>query len=455
MGHQISTSSSCRQPPPASGSLRFMFGALFTMLLGVPILHAQVELKAVGQPMGHKFHPQSLYFSPDGSRLVTKAGVAWLWDVNTQKIVVDGIMGPNYLSGADRPKGAPLDADKYASVIDVRFAPDGKSLLVFSGTFLQRWDPATALPLGRGIRLVRAVGTPAPNQKSEGVPGPPAAFSPDGKVVLAQHLSTQTLAAPGKLNLTSEYGGWLISATNGKLLAPLQYEQHVKVKNRSLVRLDACAFTGDGKQVITVHGSGDVRVWDAATGKPLEPIVQLPGHVQGRSSQFAFAPDRNWIAALAGARLQLWDLRTGKLAGQVEGKGKGPALTSMERLAFSADSQKLAVFGSNAKGHEEVHVLTVPELKVVSRFRQERVRGLVFSPDSKTLLTMIEESSMKLWDAATGKLRATVKGDGQFQEAAFSPDGTLLAASFGTRNATAKEADRAWVQLWRLPDGEK
>jgi WD40 repeat protein len=427
--------------------------ALLITLICVSALQAQVELKAVGQPMEHKFHPQ-MSFSPDGARLMTQAGVVWLWDVNTQKIVGDGIMGPNYQTGADRPKGAPLDADKFAAVIDARFAPDGKSVLVFSGTFLQRWDPTTGLPKGRGIRLVPALGAPSP-KKSEGVPGPPAAVRPDGKVLAAQHLSTQTLAAPGKLKINSEYGGWLINTSTGKLTTSIRYEQHVKVKNRSLLRLDACAFSGDGKKLITVHGSGEVRLWDAANGKPLEPIVQLPGHVQGRKNQYALAADGQWVAAVAGGRLQLWDLRTGKLAGQVVGTGKGPALTTLELVAFNADAQMLAVFGSNAKGFEEVHLLTVPELTNVTKFRQERVRGLVFSPDGKMLLTMVEGISMKLWDAATGKLRATVKGEGAFQAATFSPDGTLLVTAFGARNPTAKDADRSRVQLWRLPDGRK
>ncbi len=67
--------------------------------------------------MEHKFHPK-LQFSPDGKRLLAVSGVAWLWDVSTQTIVGDAIMGADRKTGADRPKGAPLDADKYSGMTE-------------------------------------------------------------------------------------------------------------------------------------------------------------------------------------------------------------------------------------------------------------------------------------------------------------------------------------------------
>ncbi len=412
--------------------------ALLTTLLGVPPLWAQVELKVVGQAMEHKFNPQALHFSPDGSRLMTKAGVMWLWDVKTQRIVGDGIMGPNRTTGANRPKGAPLDADKWGTVVGAAFTPNGKSLIVVSQGHLQRWDPAKARPLAKAIRVVSTGRTPL--QKLETLQGP-VAFSPDRKVALVHYGSSRATVTPRKLNIKGEYDGLLINTATGKVVARLHYDQHVKVKNRSQTHVSACAFTEDGKKVITLHGSGEVRVWNAATGKPAKPVVQLPQ----RGSRH-LAPDGKSVATVDYNNLELWSLETGKVLGTL----KRWASATNVRIAFSHDSRKLALFGPDAKGHAEVQVLAMPSLKVQAALGQDRIRDLVFSPDGKSLLTIAEDSPMKLWDAATGELRASVKGNGAYQTAAFSPDGTLLATCFGTAGP-----DRSQVQLWRLPGGPK
>jgi WD40 repeat protein len=421
-----------------SAGVALLGGVAFALQVSASALCAQVPLQAVGKPMEYKFNPEVMHFSPDGSRLMTPAGVVWLWDVATQRIVGEGIMGPDRFTGADRPKGARLDGDKFCGVVTSAFTPDGKALIVVSDGFLQRWDPVKGRPLARGIP-VAATGRPA-TQKRESLQGP-AAFRPDRKLVLVQYRSSQALPMPGKLAFNSAYQGLILSTATGKVVgAPLRYEQHVKVKNRSQLEVKACTFTEDGKRVITLHDNGEVRVWDAAAGKPIKPVLQLPE----RGTRH-LAPDGKTLATVGYARLDLWDLATGKLLGTAK---LGGSETDV-RLAFRADGQMLAVFGPDAGGHEEVRVLAVPSLKVQATFRQDRIRNLLFSPDGKTLLTMTGESPMKLWDTTTGKQLAFVKGQGAYQTAAFSPDGTLLATAFGTAMYAGPSSSR--VQLWQLP----
>jgi WD40 repeat protein len=53
---------------------------------------------------------------------------------------------------------------------------------------------------------------------------------------------------------------------------------------------------------------------------------------------------------------------------------------------------------------------------------------VVYSPDGKTLATLDMDSHVRLWDVATGKLKATLLHLGPFlAHVAFSPDGTTLA----------------------------
>ncbi len=75
----------------------------------------------------------------------------------------------------------------------------------------------------------------------------------------------------------------------------------------------------------------------------------------------------------------------------------------------------------------------------------DEVRSVVFSPDGKYVLTGGADSTIKLWDATTGKLVHTFKGHmAEVSSIAFSPNGRYIASA--SADTTAK--------VWSVDTGE-
>jgi WD40 repeat protein len=82
--------------------------------------------------------------------------------------------------------------------------------------------------------------------------------------------------------------------------------------------------------------------------------------------------------------------------------------------------------------------------KLASKQRDAlRMMSVAFSPDCKTLATVGYDHTIRLWDTATGKETATLRGHvGSVTAVVFSPDGrTLASAELGTNRT---------VKLWDL-----
>jgi WD40 repeat protein len=215
------------------------------------------------------------------------------------------------------------------------------------------------------------------------------------------------------------------------------------LRHRDQVR--GLGFLPDGGAVVLAGMDGTARVWGVpaaqTAGPPLVPFPDRPQPI----TQVAFSPNGRQLFTVTASGVMRWDASTQRLLGGPWRDGKTPVGCA----AFAPDGRSVAL-GSWVKA---------PSLLVDARTGQPRgpglkhpstLRGLVFSPDSRGLLSILESApvgqpALQAWDLSESPPR-TRPGLGlpaKIHCAAYHPAGRLVL--LGCRDGSAV--------LWDLDTG--
>jgi RNA polymerase sigma factor (sigma-70 family) len=387
-------------------------------------------------------------FSQDGKMLASVGvdGTIRLWEVATGKEI-------RKLAPFDPVKQIPIGL---AGDIHpwLKFSPDGKLMISKDGGNIRLWEVASGKEIRR-LGEANAALNPGPQAPQgpgmgKGLPGVPrnAAFTPDGKVVAVGFGSGVEvgISGPDALSKTSIC---LWETLTGKLVREIVVKEEVR----------AVAFSPDGKTLasaITVLGKPDypIHLYDWATGKK---TGELLGHSLDVCS-LDFAPDGKTLASAArDGTIRLWDLATGKEVRPSDGN-QG----TVGSIAVSPDGKTVATAG---KDSNTIVLWEAATRKVIRRIAaappravpdavpnyqralyRDKVWSLAFSPDGKMLASGSGDTSIYLWDPATGQQIRRLDGHKHWvRSVVFSADGKLLAS--GSEDKT--------VALWDPATGQR
>ncbi len=201
-------------------------------------------------------------------------------------------------------------------------------------------------------------------------------------------------------------------------------------------KVNAVAWSPDGKRIASGSDDKTVQVWDAFTGHKL---VSYDGH-SDRVYALGWSPDGIYIASTSNDKtVQVWDATTGMTLVTCRGHSNW-----VNSVTWSPNG----MFIASASNDKTVRVwnATTGVLLFTYRGHSFWVNAAIWSPDSRRIASASSDKTVQIWDADTGRHSSTYRDH-------YSPVNTVAWSPAGGRIASGE--DDGTVKVWDTSTGRK
>lgn len=385
------------------------------------VIFGSRQASSLGRLKGHKGPVRCLAFSSDGKTLASggEDGLIKIWDIATAADI-------GRLTGHE------------GAVLAVAFGPKDKTLA--SGgedQLLHFWDVANQK------ELIAREGPVAPVTSLRYVDQGKTLVWGDaeGGLFFFNHATAET-ADGFKEAHTGPVAG-LAYSSRDRLLASVGVDGLLQMMDVPALEMkesrashmssvSTVAFSPDGRSLATGSADRTVKVWDLVARKQR---ASLKGHMDCVSS-VAFASDGRRLASGSwDGCVKIWQLDKSKLLETLPVR-RGQVLS----VAWSLDGRTLAAAGwASERKATTGNALEFGELTLwdtvswrqrasVQNLHRSAATAVALSPSSKVGATGSRNGTIKLWDWALARERATMDNGAGIRCVVFHPSGNLLAA---------------------------
>ncbi len=398
-------------------------------------------------------------FSPDG-RIVAAAAANCaliLWDVSTGKILQQ-LPGNNYVH---LPGG----------ITCLTFAPDGRRLAFGEDHRLRVWEIGTwreSCPLTGHANAIERVLFSRDNKTLVTMAGEPADALQEWDAATGKKLRTlwtQHLIGRQGFRLSPDHSVLTVVETEKKSLLLLSQNTATGKEIRRLklpfdheggFNPDAILLSPDGKIITSESQEGDsvggsLLLRDTTSKKSL-------ARLRGNYYRFVFSPDSTNLACSEGHRVDLFHVPTDRIAWKLPFADENYYPRSS---AFSTDSRLVAVASERSDdpsaGRIDIWEAATGKKRATLRAGRVPLDALALSPDGILLAVGDGNGTIHLWSMASGKeVRQLLGHRGRIDSLAFAHDGTSLASgSWDTTALIWDIGEAAEVARPRLADVSK
>jgi WD40 repeat protein len=371
--------------------------------------------------------PQPMAFSPDG-RLLAHGKSLLDPETGNVQMILDGSPPEGLAFSPDGRRLATTGeggegGDKIAEVWDaatgarlyslpgggslVRFSPDGKLGAAAGRDSIVVWDAESGAVLATMVQTFSN-----PNALPIGLELGSLAFSPDGKLLASGERLSRYVQIVPRMAGSGEIVIW--EAATGTQVG------QIAVPDETM----GLEFSADGKRLLAGNSDGNVRLWDATTG------VEISSFSAGSNViDLALLNDGRQLATINGlGAAQVLDPKTGRETARMTTDSNG----RLTALATSEGAGLMAV--GDVNGNVWVWKLAGQETARTATGSGDSISAVAFDPAGETLLVGAWDRTARVVDAATGAEIGRVEHPDRVLAAAYSPDGQLVAS--GSQDGT-------------------